>query len=50
MTRTDPAIAATSEISGVAPLTHFGVIRVAGAEAVKFLQGQLTQDVALLGL
>ncbi|NMM07434.1 folate-binding protein [Polaromonas sp.] len=50
MTRTDTAIPATSEISGVAPLTHFGVIRVAGAEAVKFLQGQLTQDVALLGL
>ena len=50
MTRTDPAIAATSELSGVAPLTHLGVIRVAGAEAVKFLQGQLTQDVALLGL
>jgi tRNA-modifying protein YgfZ len=47
MTRTDPA---TSEISGVAALTHLGVIRVAGAEAVKFLQGQLTQDVALMGL
>jgi tRNA-modifying protein YgfZ len=50
MTRTDPAIAAIPEISGVAKLTHFGVIRVTGAEAVKFLQGQLTQDVALLGL
>lgn len=37
-------------ISGVAELTHWGVIRVAGEEATKFLQGQLTQDVALLGL
>ncbi|MDO9114816.1 MAG: folate-binding protein [Polaromonas sp.] len=36
--------------SGVAELTHLGVIRVAGEEAAKFLQGQLTQDVALLGL
>jgi folate-binding protein YgfZ len=27
-----------------------GVIRVAGEDAVKFLQGQLTQDVALLGM
>jgi tRNA-modifying protein YgfZ len=50
MTRTDPAIAAIPEISGVAKLTHLGVIRVTGAEAVKFLQGQLTQDVALMGL
>ncbi|MBT9476016.1 MAG: folate-binding protein, partial [Polaromonas sp.] len=37
-------------ISGIAELTHWGVIRVAGEEATKFLQGQLTQDVALLGL
>ena len=36
--------------SGVAELAHLGVIRVAGEEAAKFLQGQLTQDVALLGL
>jgi folate-binding protein YgfZ len=43
-----PAVAAT--VSGVAELTHLGVIRVAGEEAAKFLQGQLTQDVALLGL
>jgi tRNA-modifying protein YgfZ len=50
MNRIDPAITAISEISGVAPLTHLGVIRATGAEAVKFLQGQLTQDVALLGL
>ncbi|SFC23977.1 hypothetical protein SAMN05216344_11213 [Polaromonas sp. OV174] len=38
------------DISGIAELTHLGVIRVAGEDAVKFLQGQLTQDVALLGL
>lgn len=37
-------------MSGVAGLSHLGVIRVAGEEAAKFLQGQLTQDVALLGL
>ena len=37
-------------ISGVALLTHLGVIRAAGEDAVKFLQGQLTQDVALLTL
>lgn len=39
-----------STLSGVAGLSHLGVIRVAGEDAVKFLQGQLTQDVALLGL
>ena len=43
-----PAVAAS--LSGVAELTHLGVIRVVGEEAEKFLQGQLTQDVALLGL
>ena len=37
-------------ISGIAQLTHLGVIRAAGEDAVKFLQGQLTQDVALLDL
>lgn len=36
--------------SGVAELVHLGVIRVAGEDAAKFLQGQLTQDVALLGM
>ncbi|MBA3593648.1 MAG: folate-binding protein [Pseudomonadota bacterium] len=39
-----------SILSGVAGLSHLGVIRVAGEDAVKFLQGQLTQDVALLSL
>ncbi len=35
-------------VSGRAELTHMGVIKVAGPDAVTFLQGQLTQDVALL--
>ncbi len=35
---------------GAAPLSHLGVIRVEGEDAAKFLQGQLTQDFALLGL
>lgn len=34
--------------SGVLPLPHLGVIRASGEEAVKFLQGQLTQDIAAL--
>ena len=34
--------------SGVTELTHLGVIQVSGSDAVKFLQGQLTQDVALM--
>lgn len=36
------------EIHGVAALEHLGVIRATGEDAVKFLHGQLTQDVALL--
>jgi tRNA-modifying protein YgfZ len=41
-------------ISGTAPsgrvaLTHLGVIRARGADAAKFLHGQLTQDVNSLG-
>ncbi|ROR48081.1 folate-binding protein YgfZ [Diaphorobacter sp. C33] len=35
---------------GVVPLSHLGVIRVAGEDAAKFLHGQLTQDFALLDL
>ena len=35
---------------GVARLDSLGVIRAQGPEAAKFLQGQLTQDFALLGL
>jgi tRNA-modifying protein YgfZ len=36
-------------LSGAVALTHWGVIRAQGADAVSFLQGQLTQDVAKLG-
>jgi folate-binding protein YgfZ len=38
-----------STLSGVAGLSHLGVIRVVGEDAKSFLQGQLTQDVAQLG-
>lgn len=37
-------------LSGVAPLDHWGVIRAFGNDAASFLHGQLTQDVAGLGL
>lgn len=40
--------AMTHPLHGIASLTHLGVIRVAGEDAVKFLQGQLTNDFALL--
>ena len=46
MTPTIPAYGIATPLSGVAELTHLGVIRVTGEEAVKFLQGQLTQDVS----
>ena len=36
-------------IAGAVPLTHLGVIHARGADATKFLQGQLTNDVAGLG-
>jgi folate-binding protein YgfZ len=39
----------THALNGIAPLPHLGVIRVEGEDAAKFLQGQLTQDFALLG-
>jgi hypothetical protein len=38
------------KLNGVAPLAHLGVIRVLGPDAASFLQSQLTQDFALLGL
>jgi len=44
-----PAFEAT-QLQGVAPLPHLGVIRALGADAAKFLHGQLTQDFSLLGL
>ena len=36
--------------AGAVRLTHWGVIRARGADAVSFLQGQLTNDVTTLGL
>ena len=36
--------------SGLAKLDHLGIIRVTGADAASFLQGQLTNDVVLLGM
>jgi folate-binding protein YgfZ len=39
----------THLLNGVAPLPHLGVLRVAGADAASFLNGQLTNDFALLG-
>ena len=39
-----PALAA-----GVTRLSHWGVIRIQGEDAAKFIHGQLTQDFALLG-
>ncbi|MCY7371097.1 MAG: folate-binding protein [Polaromonas sp.] len=41
---------ATGHFEGLARLPHWGVIRALGDDAVSFLQGQLTQDVAQLGL
>ena len=35
-------------LNGIARLTHLGVIRVEGADAASFLQGQLSQDFVLL--
>ena len=39
-----------TSLNGTTPLPHLGIIRVEGEDAAKFLQGQLTQDFALLGL
>ena len=39
-----------TQLQGLVPLTHLGVIRVEGPDAAAFLHGQLTQDFALLGL
>ncbi len=35
--------------AGVTRLSHWGVIRIQGEDATKFIHGQLTQDFALLG-
>jgi folate-binding protein YgfZ len=39
-----------TQLHGVARLTHLGLIRAQGADAAKFLHGQLTNDFSLLGL
>ncbi|WP_439114240.1 CAF17-like 4Fe-4S cluster assembly/insertion protein YgfZ [Hydrogenophaga sp.] len=49
VTAQDPAFDAT-RLQGAAHLPHWGVIRAQGADATKFLHGQLTQDFSLLGL
>ncbi|MEO6031477.1 MAG: folate-binding protein [Burkholderiaceae bacterium] len=36
-------------LDGTVPLAHLGLMRARGADAAKFLQGQLTNDVASLG-
>lgn len=38
-----------SNLNGVAPLAHLGVIRAEGTDAASFLHGQLTQDFVQLG-
>ncbi len=43
-----PMSTASYPLQGMAALPHLGVIRAEGEDAVKFLQGQLTQDFALL--
>ena len=47
---TPPPAHSIDSISGVARLSHLGVIRTTGLDAAMFLQGQLTQDVVSLGL
>ncbi|MGB4116280.1 MAG: folate-binding protein [Polaromonas sp.] len=46
---TPPTYPAALSVSGVAELSHLGVIRAVGADAATFLQGQLTQDVVSMG-
>lgn len=46
-----PELASTvtaAKLNGATNLTDLGIIRVAGDDAAKFLQGQLTQDVVLM--
>jgi hypothetical protein len=49
MTATAPTTISATLPSGVALLTHLGVIRISGEDAAKFIHGQLTQDFSLLG-
>lgn len=46
---THPVSRTTHDLRGVCALPTLGVIAADGEDAVKFLQGQLTQDVALMG-
>jgi tRNA-modifying protein YgfZ len=46
---TAPPLPPSHSLSGVAALPAWGVIRAQGADAPKFLHGQLTQDFSLLG-
>src|SRR5690606_40712711 len=46
---THPVSSTTHDLHGICALPSLGVIAAEGEEAVKFLQGQLTQDVALMG-
>jgi tRNA-modifying protein YgfZ len=46
---THPVSSTTECLHGVCALPALGVIAADGEDAVKFLQGQLTQDVALMG-
>ena len=48
MTHDVTAFSPTRLIEGVAPASRLGVIKVEGADAASFLQGQLTQDFVLL--
>ena len=46
---TAPPLPTSHSLSGVLALPAWGVIRAQGADAPKFLHGQLTQDFSLLG-
>lgn len=49
-TPNETTTAVTASFNGATPLTHMGVIRAQGADAAKFLHGQLSNDVTLLGM
>ena len=42
------SIQTTTNLQGVAPLPHLGIIRAVGADAASFLHNQLTNDVLLM--
>ena len=45
----NPRMNTPMALNGTLPLAHWGLMRARGADAIKFLQGQLTNDVALMG-